>query len=315
MRIFLAGSTGAIGRLLLPRLLNSGHHVIATTQSTAKVDGLRATGAEPVVLDALDRNATIPAVVDARPDVVVHQLTALSGRFDLKNFDRTLTRTNRLRKSGTDNLLEGARQSGAKRFIAQSFTGWPNPRSGGRIKSESDGLDPDPLSEMSQTLAAINHLENAVSGATGLQGVVLRYGSFYGPGTSLAADGDLTNMIRQHKFPLVGNGAGVWSFLHIDDAVHATHMSVEAKSTQGIYNIVDDEPVEVSTWLPELARMLQAKAPLHIPVWIARFLIGNAGVAMMTTIRGSSNTLAKQKLKWEPKFANWRQGFHYELSR
>jgi nucleoside-diphosphate-sugar epimerase len=313
MRIFLAGATGAIGGQLVPLLVAGGHQVVATTRKPEKMEKLRAQGAEPVVVDGLDRDAVMKAVVAARPDAIVHQMTALASMRSLKHFDDEFAVTNRLRTEGTSHLLEAARAAGTSRFVAQSYTGWPNERQGSRVKTEEDPLESNPPKAMSRTLAAIRELEQRVTAAAGLRGTVLRYGSLYGPGTSTADQGEIVTLIRQRKFPLVGNGAGVWSFLHVADAARATQVALE-RDKPGLYNIVDDEPAEVSVWLPYLAQVVGAKPPIRLPAWIARFVIGDAGVWMMTQSRGSSNAKAKRDLGWQPGYASWRDGFRQNLS-
>jgi nucleoside-diphosphate-sugar epimerase len=243
--------------------------------------------------------------------VVVHQLTALAGAFDLKHFDRYFAQTNRLRTAGTDNLLAAARAAGARRLVAQSYAGWPFAREGGPVKAEDAPFDPDPPRSMSQTLDAIRHVE-AVAQAPGIEGVVLRYGGFYGPGTSVSGDGEMVTAIRQRKVPIVGNGAGVWSFVHIEDATAATVAAIEG-GTPGLYHITDDEPAPVSAWLPELAAALGAKPPRRVPSWLARALIGEAGITMMTRIRGASNAKAKREFGWELRYPSWREGFRTGL--
>jgi 2-alkyl-3-oxoalkanoate reductase len=313
MRIFLAGATGAVGTRLIPVLVNAGHTVVGTTRSAGKTDELRQAGAEPVVMDGLDRDAVLAAVTAAEPDVVVHQLTALAGMGNPRKFDEEFAATNRLRTEGTDNLLAAARATGAKRFVAQSYTGWPNERTGGPVKTEDDPLDPRPTAASRRTLAAIEYLESTVSGAVGLDGVVLRYGSFYGPGTGLRAGGDLLEMIRRRRFPVVAGGTGVFSFVHIDDAATATLAAIE-HGAPGIYNIVDDDPAPVAEWLPYLAEVIGAKPPLRLPGWLARPMLGEHGMAMMTTIRGASNAKAKRELGWRPANPSWRQGFRTGLA-
>ena len=313
MKIFLAGATGAIGRRLVPLLVRDGHSIVATTRHSGKLDSLRAAGTEPIVLDALDRDAVMKAVLDARPDVIVHQLTALTGVRNFKKVDQELAVTNRLRTEGTQYLLDAARAAGVRRFVAQSYTGWPNVREGGPVKTEDDPLDPHPPKAMTETLEAIRRLESMVAGATGLVGIVLRYGAFYGPGTSVAIGGDIVEMLRGRKFPLIGNGAGVWSFIHIDDAAEATRVAIQ-QGPAGIYNIVDDEPVAASVWLPELSRSVGAKPPFHVPVWLGRLAAGEVGVSMMTRVRGSSNAKAKRVLGWRPGYASWRDGFRRGLA-
>jgi nucleoside-diphosphate-sugar epimerase len=294
-------------------LARRGHSVVATTRSAQRVTQLRTLGAEPVVVDAFDRTAVVRAIESARPEVVVHQLTALSHAKSLKHFDREFAATNRLRTEGTDNLLAGARAAGVQRFIAQSFTGWTNPREGSRVKNEDDPLDPHPPHTMQQTLDAIRYLERAVSEASGVHAIVLRYGYLYGPGTSFAPGGDILEAVRSRRFPIVGSGAGVWSFVHVDDIAMATVIAAES-APSGLYNVVDDEPAEAGTWLPELARVVGAKPPRHVPVWLARLMIGDAGVALMTQSRGSSNVKIKRAFAWQPLYRTWRDGFRRGLS-
>jgi 2-alkyl-3-oxoalkanoate reductase len=313
LRIFVAGATGAVGRRLVPMLVRRGHTVLATTRAAGRVAQLRALGAEPVVVDALDRSAVVAALESARPAVVVHQLTALSHARSLKHFDREFALTNRLRTEGTNHLLEGARAVGAKRFIAQSFTGWTNPRDGDRIKTEEDPLDPHPPGSMRQTLDAIRYIEQVVAEARDMEGTVLRYGYLYGPGTSFGPGGDILEAVRRRRFPLVGSGAGVWSFIHVDDIAAATVIAAEG-APPGVYNVVDDEPAEVSTWLPELARVVGARPPRRVPVWFARLIIGDAGVAMMTQSRGSSNARIRRAFNWRPTYPSWREGFRRSVT-
>lgn len=308
MKIFLAGATGAIGRRLVPLLASGGHQVVAATRTRSKIDGLRAAGAEPVLVDGLDRDAVMQAIGSARPDTIVHQMTALASMRTLKNFDHEFALTNRLRTEGTRNLLAAARAMGTRRFVAQSYAGWPNIREGGRVKTEDDPLDPNPPQLARQTFDAIRQLEAMVSGASGMTGIVLRYGSFYGPGTSIAPDGSIVQLVRQRRFPIFGDGGGVWSFIHIDDAAHATALAIE-RGPAGIYNIVDDEPAEVSVWLPELAKTVGAKPPCHLPVWLGQLVIGETGMSMMMKVRGSSNAKAKRVLGWQPIYPSWRDGF------
>jgi nucleoside-diphosphate-sugar epimerase len=313
MKVFLAGATGAVGKRLVPMLVAAGHQVVGMTRTPEKAGVLRAAGAEPVVADALDGDAVRNAVMQARPGVVIHELTALARMRDLKHFDREFEITNRLRTEGTEHLIAGAQAAGAERFVAQSFTGWPNDRSGDRLKDESDELDTTPPEAMSRSLDAIRRLEQMVAGAAQLTGVVLRYGALYGPGTSLGEGGEMTEMVRQRKLPIFGEGTGVWSFLHIDDAAQAAMLAME-RGNSGLYNIVDDEPAEVSDWLPDLARALGAKPPRHLPAWLGRLVIGDAGLSMMNSVRGSVNTKAKRLLRWQPLYPNWREGFRRGLS-
>jgi 2-alkyl-3-oxoalkanoate reductase len=300
MRVFVAGATGAIGARLVPQLVERGHEVIGTSRSAGKVERLRALGAEPVLLDLLDREAVRAAVLAAQPDAIVHEATALTGLSDFKHFDRSFAQTNRLRTEGTDTLLAAAREAGVGRFVAQSFAGWPYAREGGSVKTEEDRLDPTPVSAMHETLSAIRHLEQAVVAAGGL---VLRYGGLYGS----PEDAQL-ELVRKRRFPLVGDGGGVWSFVHLDDAAAATVLALE-RGAPGIYNVVDDEPAPVREWLPALATAIGAKPPRRVPRWLARIVAGEAGVALMTEIRGASNQKAKRELGWTPRHLSWRQGF------
>jgi len=312
MRIFLAGATGVIGEQLVPLLVAGGHHLIATTRKPEKLERLRAQGAEPVVVDGLDRDAVMKAVVAARPDAIVHQMTALASMRSLKHFDDEFAVTNRLRTEGTSHLLEAARAAGTPRFVAQSYAGWPTERRGSRVKTEEDPLDPNPPKAMTKTLAAIRTLEHTVTNSAGIAGAVLRYGSLYGPGTSTSDHGEIVTLIRQRKFPVVGNGQGIWSFIHVADAARATQLALERGATC-LYNVVDDDPAEVAEWLPYLAQAVGAKPPFRLPVWLARFAVGDAGVSMMTQARGSSNAKAKRELGWQPEYASWRDGFRRGL--
>jgi 2-alkyl-3-oxoalkanoate reductase len=308
MRVFLAGGSGAVGRRLTPQLVARGHQVTATTTSQDKLEGLRALGAEPVVVDGLDAVGVGQAVARAEPDAVIHQMSALAGEPDLRRFDDWFARTNELRTVGTENLLAAARAAGVKRFVAQSYTGWPNIRQGGPVKTEEDPLDADPPPAQAKSLAAIRTLERAVVEAP-LEGTVLRYGSLYGPG---ASDG-LVALVRGRKLPILGSGEGVWSWIHVDDAAAAAVAAVE-RGGRGVYNIVDDEPVRVSEWLPYLAEQAGAKPPRRLPAWLGRIVAGEVAVSFMTRIRGSSNAKAKRELGWEPSWRSWREGFRQGLS-
>ena len=206
MKVFVAGGSGAMGRRLVPRLVAEGYEVAAMTRDAGKAPWLSAVGAQPVTADALDRAAVLAAVAGAAPEVVIHQLTALSGVGNLKQFDREFALTNRLRTEGTDYLLEGARAAGARRFIAQSYGNWNYARTGTGLKTEQDPFDATPPARQRQSLAAIRYVESAVTGAEGIEGIALRYGNFYGPGTGFAADGDMVARIRKRRFPIVGTG-------------------------------------------------------------------------------------------------------------
>jgi nucleoside-diphosphate-sugar epimerase len=313
MKVFVAGATGVLGRELLPQLVARGHEVVGMTRSASKQDLVRSLGARPVVADALDPDAVAQAVASAEPEVIVHQLTALSGKMSMRDARRpdrssAVTMTNRLRTEATDHLLAAGRAVGARRFVAQSiatfrFAGEP-------VQGEADPLDPNPPAALRTGLAAILHLERAVTTIEWGEGLALRYGSFYGPGTgfSLAPDAVMAAPIRKRRFPLVGGGSGVWSFVHIEDAAAATVAAVE-HGQPGIYNVVDDEPAPVREWLPVLASALDARPPRRVPRWLVRLAAGEAAAVMMTDVRGASNAKAKRELGWKPRYASWRQGF------
>jgi nucleoside-diphosphate-sugar epimerase len=306
MRIFLAGATGAMGKQLVPRLVAAGHEVVGMTRSDSKRAALKELGASAVVADALNADEVGNAVAQAEPEVIIHQLTAI-GSVDIRNFDRSFALTNRLRTEGTNHLLAAGRAVGVRRFVAQSYAAWPYARTGGRIKTEADPLDPTPAPNMRETLSAIRHLESAVTGADWTEGVVLRYGAFYGPGTSMSRGGQQFEMIQGRKFPVVGDGAGIWSFLHIADAAEATMAAVQ-RGRRGIYNVVDDDPAPVADWLPALADRLGAPQPWRVPKFVGRLFAGEVGVVMMTDIRGASNAKAKRELGWTPRHPSWREG-------
>ena len=312
MRVMVAGATGAMGASLVPRLVDRGHEVFAMVRSEPNEARAAQLGAVPVVADALDRAQVEAAVRKAAPEVVVHELTAI-GHIDTRHFDRSFAPTNRLRVEGTDNLLAAARATGVRRFVAQSNGAFANTRTGGEVTTEEDPLDRSPIGQMAPMVAAIEHLEEAVLSAAWTEGIVLRYGAFYGPGTSMAAGSEQFELIRKRRFPLVGNGGGVWSFVHIADAAEATVAAVEAGG-RGIYNIVDDDPAPVAEWLPELAAMLGARAPMRVPRFVGRLAAGQAGVVLMTELRGASNAKAKRELGWVLRYPSWRQGFEEELA-
>jgi nucleoside-diphosphate-sugar epimerase len=303
MRVFVAGATGAVGRQLIPALVSAGHEVTATTRSPAKLAGLRTALAEPVVVDGLDAMAVGEAVATAEPEVVIHEMTAIPSLLSLRHFDRSFAVTNELRTRGLDHLLAAAAAAGARRVIAQSYGGWPGARCGGPVKTEEDPLDPAPPAAERESLAAIRYLERSVLNSP-LEGVVLRYASLYGP----AASEDSLAPIRRRQFPVIGDGTGIWSFLHVADAAAATVAAV-GQGLPGIYNVADDEPAALAYWLPEVARIIGAKPPRRIPVWLGRLAAGEVGVSMTTQIRGVSNAKAKRELGWQPQWASWRDGF------
>jgi nucleoside-diphosphate-sugar epimerase len=305
MRVFVAGATGAVGSRLVPQLVEQGHEVIGTSRSPEKADWVRAQGAKAVVLDVLDPEAVRNAVEAARPDAIVHQATALAGMTDFKHFDRSFEQTNRLRTQGTDALLAAARETGVARFVAQSFAGWPYAREDGAVKTEEDPLDPTPVPAMRETLAAIRYLEQAVVDAGGL---ALRYGGLYG-----SPDDAQLELVRKRQFPIVGDGGGIWSFVHLDDAAAATVIALE-RGAPGVYNVVDDEPAPVRDWVPALAETIGAKPPRRVPRVLARVLAGESGVVLMTEIRGASNAKAKRELGWTLRYPSWREGFRASYS-
>jgi nucleoside-diphosphate-sugar epimerase len=309
MRVFVAGATGALGKQLVPMLVANGHDVVGMTRTDAKRDQLRSLGAQPVVADALDADAVGRAVGEAEPDVIVHELTAIPPAINMRRFDREFALTNRLRTEGTDHLLSAGRAVGVKRFVAQS-NAVMYARTGGPIKREDAPLDDAAPLAMRQGLAALRHLEAAVMGAQWTEGVVLRYGWFYGPGTSIALDplGSQIVLLRKRQLPIVGGGTGVWSFIHIEDAATATVAAVEA-GPAGIYTVVDDQPARVSEWAPVLAAAVGAKRPLRVPRWVGRLAAGEWAVTAMTEIRGGANDKAKHDLDWRLRFPSWRQGF------
>ena len=306
MKVLLAGATGVIGRQLVPKLIASGHDVAGPTRASSKEPLLREMGATPIVTDILDPEAVARAVAGFEPDVIVHEATALSS-VDMRHFERSFAVTNRLRTEGTDHLLAAGRAVGVKRFVAQSFAGWPFERTGSLVKTEDDPLDPHPIEAMRTTIAAIRHLEGAVLGADWTEGIALRYGGLYGPGTSLdSAGGEMTEMIRRRFFPIVGDGNGMFSFIHVADAADATLAAVE-RGTRGVYQIVDDDPAPIREWLPVVADRLGAKPPFRIPRWLGRLVGGEMIVTMSTETRGASNERAKRVLGWKPRHASWRE--------
>jgi 2-alkyl-3-oxoalkanoate reductase len=303
MRVFVAGATGVIGQYLVPGLIAAGHEVTASTRSQAKVRQLATAGAAPVIVDGLDREAVLKAVAAAEPEVIVHQMTALTHMRGFRHFDKEFAVTNELRSRGTDYLLEAASAVGTRRLVAQSFIGWNNIRSGSQVKTEQDPLDPHPLAVTAKTMAAIRHLEETVPAAVP-EGLVLRYGILYGHGAS-----DLMlEIARKRQMPVVGRGTGIWSFTEVTDAATATVAAI-TRGTPGIYNVVDDEPAPVAQWLPYLASCLGVKPPMHAPVWLGRLLGGEMVVSLMTEARGASNSKAKRELGWTPKYPSWRDGF------
>jgi nucleoside-diphosphate-sugar epimerase len=305
MHVFIAGATGAVGRSLIPLLIEHGHEVTGTTRSAHRAAQLEELGAHAAVVDGLDRDAVARAVAEAAPDAIVHQMTALRG-LKPRRMDSTFAQTNRLRTEGTDNLLAAARAAGVERFVAQSFAGWPYVRTGDSVKTEDAPLqDPGPKGAR-QSLAAIRHVERATLAAGG---VVLRYGGFYGPGTGITPGGEQVELLRKRKVPIVGDGGGMFSFCHVEDAASATVIALEKAAPGSVFNVCDDEPAPVRVWLPALAATVGAPPPRRVPAWVGRLFAGEAGVAMMTSARGASNARIKAELDWVPRWPTWREGF------
>lgn len=313
MRLLLAGASGAIGQTLIPLLIQQQHEVFGVFRNPANADRVQRLGATPVVLDALDATAVTNQVARIKPQIVIHQLTAIPARIDLRNFDREFVLTNRLRTEGTRNLITAAVNAGAEKFIAQSFAGWSYARTGSAPKTEEDALDPTPPPRLKPTLDALRTLETTVLNEPRLSGIILRYGWLYGPHSAIASDGTMIEDIRKRKVPLVGKGTGVWSFLHLYDAATATVAAI-TNAKPGIYNIADDDPSSVAEWLPYLAQCVGAKPPIHVPSWLARLLIGEHAVILMNENRGVSSAKAKRELNWTPKWSSWRQGFCNSLA-
>jgi nucleoside-diphosphate-sugar epimerase len=307
MRVFVAGGTGVMGRRLVPQLVARGHQVTATTTGPGKLGLLEQLGAEAVVMDGLDAVSVGKAVAEARPDAIVHQMTAIGGKKpDMKHMDRWFATTNRLRTAGTDHLLAAAEATGVSNFVAQSYAGWNGIRKGGWVKTEEDPLDPHAGTAAHAGMEAIRHLEDVVVKAGG---AALRYGWLYGPG----ATDDLVELVRKRQFPLVGGSTGYSSWVHVDDAASATVLAVEQQA-KGVFNIVDDEPAPASEWLPYLAACAGAKPPMRVPKWLARLLAGEVAVTMMTEGRGFSNAKARRELGWELRYPSWRKGFKEGLA-
>jgi nucleoside-diphosphate-sugar epimerase len=306
MRVFVAGGTGVVGRRLVPQLVARGHQVTATTTSAAKLGALEQLGAEAVVMNGLDAASVGAAVAKARPDAIVHQMTAIDRKADIKHMDRWFATTNRLRTEGTDHLLAAAEAAGVSQFVAQSYASWNGIREGGWVKTEDDPMDLEAGTTAQPVMEAVRHLEHAV---VAFGGAVLRYGGLYGPG----ATDDQVELVRKRQYPVVGSGAGYSSWVHVDDAASATVLAVEQKAS-GVFNIVDDEPAPASEWLPYLAACARAKPPMRVPKWLARLLAGEVAVTMMTQGRGFSNAKAKRELGWQLRYPSWRQGFKEGLA-
>jgi 2-alkyl-3-oxoalkanoate reductase len=303
MRVFVAGATGVIGQYLVPGLVSAGHEVTGSTRSALKASQLKAQGATPVIVDGLDREGVIKAVTAAQPEVIIHEMTALTSLRSLRNLDKSFAVTNELRSHGTDYLLEAAQRAGTRRFIAQSFIGWNNVMSGSPVKTEDDPLNPHAPAGTSRSLAALEHLETAVPKAVP-EGLVLRYGLIYGHGAS----DPMLKAVGKRQMPVIGGGTGIWSWIEVTDAATATVAAV-THGGPGIYNVVDDEPAPVAQWLPFLASSLGARPPMRAPVWLGRLLGGEMVAEWMTQGRGASNEKARRELGWTPAYPSWRDGF------
>jgi nucleoside-diphosphate-sugar epimerase len=312
MKVLVAGATGGLGRSLVPRLIAAGHEVTGMIRSETGAAAVRAQGAQVVLADGLNADAVKAAVAEARPEVVVHQMTALKGGIDFKKFDESFALTNRLRTEGTENLLAASHAAGVRRIVVQSYAGWNLQHGGSPTKTEDDPLDPNPAPASRKTMDGLRQLEATVTGDKAIEGLVLRYAGFYGPTAFLGKGGEIVELIRRRKVPLIGDGSAVWSFIHYDDAADATVRAVET-GDPGIYQIADDDPASAAVWLPELARILGAKPPRHIPSWLAKLAVGELGVAAFTTARGADNSKAKDAFSWQPGYASWRQGFRHGL--
>jgi nucleoside-diphosphate-sugar epimerase len=314
VKIFIAGASGAIGMHLVAQLVARGHEVVGTTRSAAKTAGLRTLGAEPVVVDVLDPDSVADVVAKAEPEVIVHQATALNGPVSVRNVKRMAIATNRLRSVGTDHLLAAGRAIGVGKIVAQSNYAILE-RTHGPVVDENGRIEPNPPKDTKEAVAALRHLEDAVTGITWADGIALRYGGFYGPGTGIetAPDAVMAGLIRRRRFPIVGGGTGMWSMVHITDAASATVAAIE-RGRSGIYNVADDEPAPVREILMELARVLGAKPPRRVPAWVARLLAGKGAVGIMTQAVAISSEKIKRELGWTPQYPSWRQGFTDGLS-
>ncbi|MCB0190742.1 MAG: NAD(P)-dependent oxidoreductase [Anaerolineae bacterium] len=310
MKIFIAGATGAIGRYLLPRLTEAGHEVTAMTRSQNRMEQIRQAGAKPVVCDVFDRDHLKQAMVTAQPEIVIHQLTNLPQQIDPRRVEQALAQTNRLRTEGTEILMEAAKAAGTRRFIAQSVAFYYAP-TGSLPATEDEQLYKNAPADFANIVHAVDQLEHTVLNTPGIDGTILRYGYFYGPGTAYAEDGSFTQEVRRRRMPIIGNGNGVFSFVHVEDAAIATILALNNKP--GIYNIVDDEPAPIREWLPSYADMLNAPRPMRLPKLIGRLAAGRFGVYFMTEQRGASNKKAKEVLGWRPRYPSWRDGFRAAL--
>jgi len=308
MKVLVAGATGVVGSALLPMLLKRGHHVAGLVRSDASAAAVKALGATALQADAFNAAQVRAALTAFRPEVAVHQMTALAGLSDLRKFDAAFALTNRLRTEGCRIMVDAAAAVGTRRFVSQGYCGWPYARVGGPVKAETDPLDPDPPAQFRRTFEALQQMERIVTTAPGLEGVVLRYGSFYGPGTNFARDGSFVADVRRRRVPLIGDAGGVFSFIHVGDVASATVAAIEGRPTN-IFNVTDDEPAAVDVWLPYLASVVGARRPIRLPAWLMRLVLPEHLFVMMTSVRGGSNAKFKQHFGWSPARASWRDGF------
>lgn len=313
MKVFLAGASGVVGTRLVPLLQSAGHEVVGMARSETSAEVLWRSGATVAIADGLDRDAVVRAVCDHRPDAIVHHMTAIPASIDLRRLDDDFAPTNRLRTEGTENLLAAARAAGVRRLVAQSFGGWIYEPSGDQPRGEDAPLLTRPPGAASRTLAGIRRLEEVVTSTDGVDGLALRFGFFYGAGTSMGPGGSVVEAARRRRLPVIGDGRGVWSFCHVEDAAAATLAALEG-GAPGVYNVADDEPAPVGEWLPALADALAAKRPMRVPAWVGRLATGEVGVSWMTANAGISNAKARRDLGWEPRYPTWRDGFRTGLA-
>jgi 2-alkyl-3-oxoalkanoate reductase len=311
MRVFVAGATGAIGRRLVPQLVEAGHQVTAITRSKEKLGMLYELGSEAVLCDVFDATRLGTVVAQAEPEAVINELTDLPQSLNPRKLTEYYAANNRVRREGTSNLLSAARGAGVRRFLIQGAAYWYAP-TGGAVKTEEAPLYLDAPAPIGPAVKTIKEVEEAVLSADGIEGVVLRYGMFYGPGTWYAKEGDVGRQIRKRRYPMIGHGEGTFSFIHIDDAASATVAALE-RARPGVYNVVDDEPASAAEWMPLYAEALGAKRPPRVPALLARMIAGDALVTWMLGLRGASNEKIKEELGWRPRYKSWRQGFFENL--